>query len=69
MSVIVRVNGKIKLFIKGADSIIKKRLAPNQVYMNTIEKYLHTFSVKGLRTLLIAEKILTDQEYTRYKQA
>ena len=54
MSVIVKINGKIKLFIKGADSIIKKRLASNQVYMNTIDRHLHTFAVKGLRTLLIA---------------
>lgn len=54
MSVIVRINNKIKLFIKGADSIIKKRLAPNQVYLDTIDKYLHTFAIKGLRTLLIA---------------
>jgi phospholipid-transporting ATPase len=53
MSVIVKVNGKIKLFIKGADSIIKKRLAPNQTYMSTIDKYLHTFAIKGLRTLLV----------------
>lgn len=53
MSVIVKVNDKIKLFIKGADSIIKKRLAPNQIYMNAIDKYLHTFAIKGLRTLLV----------------
>jgi phospholipid-transporting ATPase len=53
MSVIIKTGGKIKLFIKGADSIIKKRLAPNQIYMNTIDKYLHTFAIKGLRTLLI----------------
>ncbi len=28
MSVIIRHNGLIKMFVKGADSIIKKRLAP-----------------------------------------
>lgn len=32
MSVIVRDNGKIKMYIKGADNIIKERLAPNQTF-------------------------------------
>lgn len=32
MSVIVRDSGKIKMYIKGADNIIKARLAPNQTF-------------------------------------
>lgn len=30
MSIVVRDNGIIKMYIKGADSIIKERLAPDQ---------------------------------------
>lgn len=69
MSVIIKQNGVIKMFIKGADSIIKKRLAPDQMFMDILDRYLNTFSVKGLRTLLVGEKLLSQQEYDEFKQA
>ena len=54
MSIIIRHNGVIKLMIKGADNVIKKRLAKDQPFINGIEDYLRAFALKGLRTLLIA---------------
>lgn len=60
MSVIVRSpEGKIFVICKGADSIIEKRLAPNQKYLSTTKDYLDDFAQTGLRTLLIASKEIT----------
>ena len=65
MSIIIRDAGKYKLYIKGADNMIKSRLNTNidQPYLKTIERKLDEFSKMGLRTLLIAMKELTDQQF------
>lgn len=61
MSILIKHNGVIKLFIKGADNVIRKRLAQRQpFYLQSVEDYLNIFAIKGLRTLLIAEKIVTE---------
>jgi len=63
MSVLLRdpTDGKIKLFIKGADSIIKDRLDRNQ-FPSNIEKrtewFLDTASKQGLRTLLMGMRVI-----------
>jgi magnesium-transporting ATPase (P-type) len=66
MSVIVRDNGKIKMYIKGADNIIKERLAPNQTFNLDFE--LDRFSRIGLRTLLIAMRYISEEEYAKFKR-
>uniref|UniRef100_T1KTV3 Phospholipid-transporting ATPase n=1 Tax=Tetranychus urticae TaxID=32264 RepID=T1KTV3_TETUR len=51
MSVIVRCpNGKIKLYIKGADTVLYERLANEQFADVTVE-HLSVFASQGLRTL------------------
>lgn len=68
-SVIVRDHdGSIKLYIKGADSIIKKRLAPDQDFLVRIDQKVEQFSVQGLRTLLIAMKGITEKDYQELDQ-
>ena len=64
-SIIIRHNGVIKLLIKGADSIIYDRLSKSkpQPYIATISAYLKTFSSVGFRTLCMAEKVMTEEEY------
>ena len=57
MSVIVRENNKIRMYIKGADNIIKARLAKEQAFNVDIE--LDSFSRIGLRTLLIAMRFIS----------
>jgi phospholipid-translocating ATPase len=64
-------DGKIKLYVKGADSEIKSRL--NKKYINDktmdhIDDFLVRSSVKGLRTLLLAVKILSEQEFDKILQ-
>jgi len=65
MSIIVKDGNKYKLYIKGADNVIKSRLSTNndQPYLKKIEKKLDEFSKMGLRTLLIAWKELTPQQF------
>ena len=63
MSVIIREGNIYKVYIKGADNIIKSRLGPNQPFLEQIEMYLNQFSLIGLRTLMVAMKILSEDEY------
>lgn len=69
MSVIINDNGIIKLYIKGADNIIKDRLLPNQPFLNEIINYLDDFSKIGLRCLLMASRVLSHQEYQDFDHA
>lgn len=64
MSIVVRINGVLRMFTKGADSIIKRRLTSTPApFLAGIEEYLTQFSRIGLRTLLIATKVVEEEEY------
>jgi magnesium-transporting ATPase (P-type) len=62
MSLLVKdpIDGLIKMYIKGADSIIEERLADNndKNFLKHVNKFVHDSSVQGLRTLLIAMKVI-----------
>ncbi|XP_062318632.1 probable phospholipid-transporting ATPase IM [Osmerus eperlanus] len=64
MSVIVRnTQGHIKLYTKGADTIIFDRLdSSNEDLMYTTSEHLNEFAGEGLRTLALAYKDL-DEDY------
>jgi len=67
MSVLLRdpIDGKIKLLSKGADSIILDRLDQNQIGKDEKSKtewFLDTASRQGLRTLLMAMKVVEESE-------
>lgn len=75
MSAIVRFPGqgpngtdKIVLICKGADSIIYSRLKPSGQEALSAETALHLeqFASEGLRTLCIAERVLTAEEYAKF---
>jgi phospholipid-transporting ATPase len=59
MSIIVRDHGIIKMYIKGADSIIKERLS-KQNQLN-LDQELNQFSEIGLRTLLVAMRVISEK--------
>lgn len=72
MSVIVRdASGLIKMYVKGADSIIRARLRTDthQPFLATIDASLEEFSLKGLRTLCLAMKVISEAEYAAIKQS
>lgn len=67
MSVVVRDSkGVIKMYSKGADNIIKERLSRNQAIQ--IDQELDSFARIGLRTLLIAMRVISEDEYRRFKE-
>ena len=73
MSIIVRdkQERKIKLYCKGADSEIKKRLSnksKNNPITYKIEKKLDFFSKKGFRTLMVGYKIISEKEYSHWNE-
>lgn len=68
MTVIVKCpNDEIKVLCKGADSIIYPRLGGNE-YVEATEKHLENYAGEGLRTLLIAEKTITEEEYFKWEE-
>ena len=71
MSAIIRMpDGKIKLFCKGADSMIYSRLLPKaqQELRKTSAEHLEMFAREGLRTLCIAERDLDEEEYGEWSR-
>ncbi|KAK3330993.1 hypothetical protein B0H66DRAFT_84405 [Apodospora peruviana] len=71
MSSIVRMpDGKILLFCKGADSVIYSRLKRGEQseLRRETAQHLEMFAVEGLRTLCIAERQLTEQQYIDWRK-
>lgn len=67
MSTICRIDGKIVLFCKGADTIIKERLAPSCLGLfETSEEHLNKFAEDALRTLCLAWKEIDNEEYKQW---
>lgn len=66
MSAIFRCpDGVIRLFCKGADNVILERLTnrEEQPFVNATLRHLEEFAAEGLRTLCIASKIISEEEY------
>ena len=71
MSAIIRMpDGSIRLFCKGADSIIYSRLAPGkqQELRKKTAEHLEAFAREGLRTLCVADRKLTEEEYRAWSK-
>lgn len=63
-TLILEDNGIYKMYIKGADSIVKERLDLTipQPFLENADKKLTEFSIVGLRTLLMGVKIMSKDE-------
>eukprot|EP01097_Dermamoeba_algensis_P009645 TRINITY_DN6883_c0_g1_i1.p1 TRINITY_DN6883_c0_g1~~TRINITY_DN6883_c0_g1_i1.p1 ORF type:complete len:1134 (-),score=257.84 TRINITY_DN6883_c0_g1_i1:56-3256(-) len=70
MSVIVRDerDGKLKIFTKGADSIIRRLLVPGQELEKSTFAHLDQFANFGLRTLAMAYRVIDESEYATWSQ-
>ncbi|KAL4912226.1 hypothetical protein BDW62DRAFT_195155 [Aspergillus aurantiobrunneus] len=71
MSAIVRMPDRsIRLFCKGADSIIYSRLAPGkqQELRKETAQHLEIFAREGLRTLCVADRKLSEEEYRAWSK-
>lgn len=71
MSAIIRLpDGRIVLYCKGADSVIYARLkrGEQQDLRRETAEHLELFAREGLRTLCIAKRYLTEQEYIEWQK-
>jgi phospholipid-transporting ATPase len=69
MSLVLRgPDGKIKLYCKGADSVILERLAPNDPFEDQTLHHLEEFASEGLRTLCYAMREISQQEYDHWSK-
>ena len=55
------------MYTKGADSIVKSRLSSSSTL--NLDQELNKFASIGLRTLLIAMRTVSEQEYNTFKKA
>lgn len=73
MSILVRhpLTNEVVLYSKGADTTILSSLIPqdeNSITTIKIRQYLQSYARQGLRTLVMAKKSLTMQEYENWRQ-
>ncbi|KAG0689388.1 aminophospholipid translocase [Pichia californica] len=61
-------DGKIRLYVKGADSVIFERLSSDNEFVDATTKHLEEFAVEGLRTLCIATRIISQEEYENWSK-
>ncbi|KAG9081562.1 hypothetical protein FRC06_005505, partial [Ceratobasidium sp. 370] len=67
MSTVVRgPDGKIKLYCKGADTVILERLSKNQPYTEQTLIHLEDYATDGLRTLCVAMREIPEAEYRQW---
>ncbi|KAM0749097.1 phospholipid-translocating P-type ATPase [Meredithblackwellia eburnea MCA 4105] len=66
-SVIRGPDGKVKLYCKGADTVILERLSQGtQPYTEITLNQLEEYATEGLRTLCIAMREIPEEEYRRW---
>eukprot|EP01126_Amoeba_proteus_P053769 TRINITY_DN6574_c0_g1_i2.p1 TRINITY_DN6574_c0_g1~~TRINITY_DN6574_c0_g1_i2.p1 ORF type:complete len:1109 (+),score=201.35 TRINITY_DN6574_c0_g1_i2:189-3329(+) len=69
MSTIVRLpDGKVRMYLKGADEAIESSLAPNQPLRDITWQHLEKYSNEGLRTLVLAYRDIPSQEFKKWNK-
>lgn len=67
MSTIFRCpDGKIRIYCKGADTVILERLHPNNPIVETTLQHLEEYASEGLRTLCLAMREIPEDEYQQW---
>ncbi|KAK7206902.1 phospholipid-transporting ATPase 1 [Myxozyma melibiosi] len=67
MSAIFRCpDGRIRLYCKGADTVILERLSPGNPYAEATLQHLEEYAADGLRTLCLAMRAISDSEYAEW---
>ena len=61
-------DGKIRLYVKGADTVIYERLSPDNEFVEATTAHLEEFAVEGLRTLCLAMRVISEEEYQQWSQ-
>lgn len=58
MTVMLEWQGAVYVFVKGADTSVRKLLSPNQKYLNFITEKTKDMAKTGLRSLWFAYKMM-----------
>ncbi|TGZ80945.1 putative phospholipid-transporting ATPase [Ascodesmis nigricans] len=67
MSTILRCpDGKVRIYTKGADTVILERLAKDHPPVDITLQHLEDYATEGLRTLCLAMREVPDDEYQRW---
>ncbi|OAL38602.1 hypothetical protein AYO20_02252 [Fonsecaea nubica] len=61
-------DGKIRIYCKGADTVIMERLAKDNHTVETTLRHLEDYATEGLRTLCLAMREVPEQEYQQWRQ-
>uniref|UniRef100_A0A3Q3F832 Phospholipid-transporting ATPase n=1 Tax=Kryptolebias marmoratus TaxID=37003 RepID=A0A3Q3F832_KRYMA len=69
MSIVLKFpNGQIRLYCKGADTVIYERLSPNSRHKDTTQTALDVFANETLRTLCLCYKDISESEYQAWSR-
>ncbi|RMZ92371.1 hypothetical protein DV736_g361, partial [Chaetothyriales sp. CBS 134916] len=69
MSTIYRCpDGKIRIYCKGADTVIMERLAKENRIVDITLQHLEDYATEGLRTLCLAMREIPEDEYREWQQ-
>ncbi|PKX98708.1 aminophospholipid-translocating P4-type ATPase DRS2 [Aspergillus novofumigatus IBT 16806] len=69
MSTIFRCpDGKIRIYTKGADTVILERLGPDNSIVEATLQHLEEYASEGLRTLCLAMREIPEEEYQQWIQ-
>lgn len=69
MSTIFRCpDGKIRIYCKGADTVILERLHPDNPTVESTLQHLEEYASDGLRTLCLAMREVPEDEYRQWQQ-
>ncbi|VDM96467.1 unnamed protein product [Thelazia callipaeda] len=67
MGVVIQCpDGVLKLYVKGADTVVFQRLCDNSPDLNNCTSHLLDYASKGYRTLCFAMRILKSSEYKKW---
>ncbi|KAL1869075.1 hypothetical protein VTK73DRAFT_3383 [Phialemonium thermophilum] len=61
-------DGKIRCYCKGADTVIMERLHENNPHVEATLRHLEDYASEGLRTLCLAVREISDQEFQEWYQ-
>lgn len=69
MSTIFRCpDGKVRVYCKGADTVIMERLAKDNPMVDITLQHLEDYATEGLRTLCLAMREVPEQEFQEWQQ-
>ncbi|KAF2423738.1 phospholipid-transporting ATPase [Tothia fuscella] len=69
MSTIFRCpDGKIRVYCKGADTVIMERLGPSNPFTEPTLRHLEEYAADGLRTLCLAMREVSEPEFREWQQ-